>query len=163
LTLLSAPTSASLISYWIHAWGFYPLKLFSSDAAVRRLRRPCPLVVVTSVLSPRLSRSSDCSASCESGLRLFECPSPTGLCSTSKSATSCRWVRPTRAHGSSGLSCPSRFSPFSAQPGLHLISPLELGPSTDSDRDRQRFPPVLLRVFTTEKISLLRFRNRRPP
>jgi len=46
---------------------------------------------------------SDCSASCEPGLRLFECPSPSGLCSTSKSATSSRLLGQTRAHGSSGL------------------------------------------------------------
>jgi len=40
------PMSASLISCWIHVWGFYPSKLFPSGAAVRRLRRHCPHVVV---------------------------------------------------------------------------------------------------------------------
>jgi hypothetical protein len=34
--------------------GFYPLELCSSGAAVRRLRRLCPLVVETSFLLPRL-------------------------------------------------------------------------------------------------------------
>jgi len=49
------PMSASLFSCWIHVWGSNPSKPFSSSAAVRRLRRPCPLVVVTSVLPRRLS------------------------------------------------------------------------------------------------------------
>jgi hypothetical protein len=129
----------------------------------------CPHVVATFVLSLRLSLSSDFSASCEPGLRLFECPSPTGLCSTSKSATSCRWIRPTRAHGSSGLSCPPRFSPFSAQPGLHLISPLELLGFDTCSQSHKQSPPQLLRVFTTEKIDLATFpykyvsAARRPP
>jgi hypothetical protein len=120
------PTSAGLVSCRIHAWGF-TLQSFPplvqpyavSDAlALLSLRRPS--------FRPVSHRPSDFSVSCGLGLRLSERPSPSGLCSAPESATSSRRFRPSRAHGSPGLSRPPGFSPSPAQPGLHPISPLEL-------------------------------------
>jgi hypothetical protein len=90
----------------------------SNAVALLSLRRPSFCSV--------FHRPSDFSASCGLGLQLSERPSPSGLCSTPESATSCRRFRPTRAHGSHGLFRPPGFSPSSAQPGLHPISPHEL-------------------------------------
>jgi len=123
------PMSASLVSCWIHVWGFYPPELSLlrlpttvSDSISPSIFAPTfqpakspPMqqyavsdaIALMSLRHPYLHSvshwPSDCSASCEPGLRLSECPSPSGPCSTPKSATSCRWVRPTRAHGSHGL------------------------------------------------------------
>jgi hypothetical protein len=137
--------------------GFFPPELFSSGAAVRRLQRRCPLVVVTLLPPLRLPPTFRFLDVQRARFRPSKRPSPSGLCSTPESATSCRRFRPTRAHGSPGLFRPPGFSPSSAQPGLHPISPHELLTSTSTDTTEvalPRSPPRLPRVSITEEIGL---------
>jgi hypothetical protein len=101
-------------------------------------------------------RPSDFSASCGPGLRLSVRPSPSGLCSTPESATTCRRFRPTRAHGSFGL-CVLQGSPpprhnraFTRFPLTSFLASIS---GNAAEAARPRSPPRLPRVSVTEEIG----------
>lgn len=128
---LMAPSSTACLPALFHAGstlGVLPFRAFSpglpGSSSLDMSSRTPPLaqhcVVSNAFALLSLSRSflrlvscrpSDFSASGKLGLQPSKRLSPTGPCSTPESATSCRWFRPTRAHGSHGLSCSSGSSP----------------------------------------------------
>jgi hypothetical protein len=116
------------------ALGVSPSEFFSSRAAVRRLRRRCPLVVVRSRNPSPLSRPWLAYAY-QVRARRWPCetPPPSGLCSTRESATSCQLFR----HGPSAVTLldfrPPRSSPSSASSNPRPTSPHELPLTAASD------------------------------
>jgi hypothetical protein len=108
-TLYAAPRLPALFRAG-SAPGVRPSELCSSRAAVRRLRRLCPLVIRKPASEP-LSRNRHPRALAETETLeqplpsdgLPQTPSPSGLCSTRKSATFLRWFRPSEARSSPGI------------------------------------------------------------
>lgn len=127
MTLFSAPVICWPCFMPDPLLGFHPPKPFSSGAAVRRLRRPCPLVVVTPLpaalppLGHPLSRLP---------LVLFatlrSAPRLQGLAPHQKLPHRAGCLGRTRALSSPGLLHPPGFSPSPTRPGLHRASPHEL-------------------------------------
>jgi hypothetical protein len=135
--------------------GVHPSELCSFRAAERRLQRRCPLVVGMNV---RLTRA-------DGGRRRYrstapgpppphmdvpsERPSPSGLCSTRKSATPSRLFRPERSAWLSWDSSPPGYSPSPAGHGLHRASPHEV-----PGFGRKRPKLVLFRVSLPGEVGL---------
>jgi hypothetical protein len=138
LAFSSAPDLLALF-HARSAPGVRPSELCSFRAAVRRLRRRCPLVVGMSSRPARAAggrrkrrnvapNPPPSHVDVPSGL-----PSPTGLCSTRKSATSHLLFRRARSAWLSWDSSPPGCSPSAEWPGLHRASPLEILRSDASD------------------------------
>ena len=132
---LMASSSAPDLLALFHARsapGVRPSELCSSRAAVRRLRRRCPHVVEVILRSIRAAggrRKRRNAAPNPPPSHMdgpSKRPSPSGLCSTRKSATSHRLFRPTRSAWLSWDSSPPGFSPSSDGHDLHRASPHEI-------------------------------------
>jgi hypothetical protein len=134
LNLVASSSAPDLLALF-HARsapGVHPPELCSFRAAARRLRRRCPPVVGMIRRSARAAggrRKRRNAAPNPPPSHVDEPskrPSPSGLCSTRKSATSHRRFRPTRSAWLSWDSSPPGFSPSPDGRDLHRASPHEI-------------------------------------
>jgi hypothetical protein len=159
---VSAPSLPALFHAG-SAPGVRPSEPCSSRAAVRRLRRRCPLVV-RSLPPTAVAKSLPCvlaeTETPEQQLLsggLLQTPSPSGLCSTRKSATSLRLFRPPGARSSPGIHPLQGFLPH--RNGTTFIAPPLMRLSSVAIA---RFLGLPFRVFLRGGIGSSRKRDRLP-